>query len=215
MAHIWMRHATLLCASLVLMGVLATPALAQPGSDQHYCESLNGRVVVQRGRARCTTDGTSHAMATGRGALAVARDGGTATANGDGSSAHAGGTGSPGGTATAIGVGSYAVADSGGEAIANGDGSYAAAHVGYASASGTNSRAQAVDPGSIAKANGTNSHAIAINGGKAEADGVDSFAQAGGTGSSASAVGDGSSATASGNCAVYAEAGETRSCTGT
>ena len=157
MTHFWIRHATLLCASLLLLSVFATPAMARPRAERHYCESRNGVTIVKKGRTKCVIDGTSYAKAEGKKSIAIAFDYGVATASGEGSHAQAGGTGSPGSRAKASGYDSYAIADTGGEAYASGDGSYASAHVGYATSNGTNSRAVAVDPGSFAKANGTDS----------------------------------------------------------
>jgi hypothetical protein len=206
------RRSVMLCVTVVFLGALLFPGLAQAGPEKHYCESRNNVLIVRKGQAKCVTDGTSFAKASGRGSMAEAYDGGEATAVGDRSYARAGGVGAWGSKATARGAGSTAIGDGSGEASANGDGSYASSHAGYASATGTNSRAQAVDPGSASKANGRDSHAVAVSGGEAGANGISSFAQAGGYGSRASADGDYSSATAAGNCYVYAGAGDTQSC---
>lgn len=156
----WMRRVVgVLAVVLAVSGLLAGESLARPGQGQgHVCEIDRGRVIQQRGSARCFADKTSYAKASGQNAEAIADTGGRATAYGAYSyaSAHVGDAAArgnysraravdPGSTATATGTFSDAVAVNGGTATADGFGSYA----------------QAGGTGSIATADGVNSSATA------------------------------------------------------
>ena len=160
MTNVPVRILAALSGILLFLGAFSTPALAAPGGG-HYCEARDGVVIVQRGRATCSADAGSYALAIGKNANSRADSGGTAIANGKGSTATA-----HIGHAEAIGKNSVARAvDWHSVAEVQGDNSQATAvNGGTAKVFGDFSEATAGGPGSEAFAEGDNSSASAING---------------------------------------------------
>ncbi len=131
------------------------------GEIDHYCESLDGVLLVQRGSADCESVSGSHATAVG--------DGSEAIAEGDGAYAWAEG----GSSARATGAQARATAYGSSRAVADGSGNVASARDdSEAVATGEDNRVTATDT-SVATADGTANTVVARTDSSAEVNGTD------------------------------------------